>query len=108
MRAEDVQSSVKRLHSLIDKNELRAAEDLFAKIKVDLTQLSSLPPILLYVEPDRANNWDKVCKELAVAREAMEAGTLLMVNMKDNEKFERNFVQLKAYYTDTRYDLLRG
>lgn len=40
--------------------------------------------------------------ELVVARDALEAGTLLMVKMKDNERFERNFSQLKAYYADTR------
>ena len=39
----------------------------------------------------------------APAGEALELAVILSLKMQDDAAFERNFLQLRTYYTDTRW-----
>ena len=39
----------------------------------------------------------------APAGEALELAVMLSLKMQDDAAFERNFLQLRTYYTDTRW-----
>ena len=93
-----IANDVAKLKKTVHTGQLSEADRLFQKIKIKLTQFNSLPPLF---EPSST-----AIDELVVARDALETGALLMVKLKDNQRFERNFSQLKAYYSDTR-DLLQ-
>ena len=77
----------------MEKGELEAAEGLLLDLKVKLLGFRSLPP---WFEASPTAG-----KELLVAREALEEAVALAVKARDADAFERNFLQLRAYYTDT-------
>ncbi|KAI3997347.1 hypothetical protein MKX01_003150 [Papaver californicum] len=58
-----------------------------------LTGFRSLPPL-----PEETPN---SVHELTIARDIYEHAVVLSVKAKDQDAFERNFFQLKPYYTDT-------
>ncbi|KAH9287977.1 hypothetical protein KI387_032094, partial [Taxus chinensis] len=62
--------------------------------RVLLTEIPSLPP--LYHESPAAVH------ELTLARDIFEHAVVLSVKNEDQDAFERDFLQLKPYYTDTR------
>lgn len=80
--------------SSYDKGELDVCHDILGKLKLKLTEFPALPP--LYQSSATA------LEELKLAREILEYAVGLSVKREDESAFERNFLQLKAYYTDTR------
>ncbi|KAF8380763.1 hypothetical protein HHK36_028253 [Tetracentron sinense] len=60
--------------------------------EVMLTEFKSLPP-LFEESPNAAH-------ELAIARDIYEHAVVLSVKAEDQDTFERDFFQLKPYYTD--------
>lgn len=77
------------------KNDLPSCSRLLSLLKLKLTEFPSLPPF--YVDSPTAKD------ELLFAREVMEHGVVLSVRLKDESAFERNFLQLNTYYTDTQH-----
>lgn len=75
-------------------DDLSACSALLVKLKLKLTELPALPP--LYGKSPTAE------EELLLARDVLEHAVLLSVKGKDEQKFERNYLQLRTYYTDTR------
>jgi len=59
------------------------------QIMIELCEFDNIPPCL---EADKA--------ECALARQAYECATMLSVEKKDIEEFERNIAVLKCYYDD--------
>mmetsp|Transcript_1270 Transcript_1270/g.4237 ORF Transcript_1270/g.4237 Transcript_1270/m.4237 type:complete len:267 (-) Transcript_1270:145-945(-) len=68
------------------------AEKLLGALKVKLLQFPSLPPT--FQQTPNAQ------QELALARDVLEHAVLLGVSTRNDVAFERNFLQLKPYYTD--------
>eukprot|EP00245_Coleochaete_scutata_P016741 TRINITY_DN7924_c0_g1_i2.p1 TRINITY_DN7924_c0_g1~~TRINITY_DN7924_c0_g1_i2.p1 ORF type:complete len:286 (+),score=55.00 TRINITY_DN7924_c0_g1_i2:141-998(+) len=77
------------------KNDSPRCLQILSQLKLKLTEFPSLPP--LYQQSPTAQ------QELILAREIFEHAVVLSVRMEDKDAFERNFLQLKAYYTDTRH-----
>ncbi|KAK9949899.1 hypothetical protein M0R45_005409 [Rubus argutus] len=75
-------------------NDFDTSANLLSDLKVMLTELSSLPP--LYQDTPNA------AKELEIARDIYEHAAILSVKIEDQDAFERDFFQLKHYYTDVR------
>ncbi|KAF8413335.1 hypothetical protein HHK36_001314 [Tetracentron sinense] len=65
---------------------------IFPRSTVMLTEFKSLPP-LFEESPDAVH-------ELAIARDIYEHAVVLSVKTEDQDAFERDFFQLKPYYTD--------
>uniref|UniRef100_A0A2N9IH87 PCI domain-containing protein n=1 Tax=Fagus sylvatica TaxID=28930 RepID=A0A2N9IH87_FAGSY len=65
---------------------------LLSQLKVLLTQFRSLPPLF----EDTPN----AIHELSLARDTYEHAVVLSVKTEDQDAFERDFFQLKPYYTD--------
>lgn len=70
---------------------------LLGTLKVAVTQFPALPP--LFEQTPTAQ------QELMLARELLEHAVLFSVHQQDEAAFERNFLQLRSYYTDTRHML---
>lgn len=81
----------------VEKGELDEAQGLLLDLKVKLLGFKSLPP---WFEASSSAG-----KELLVARDIMEEAVALAVKARDADAFERNFLQLRAYYTDTEGSL---
>ncbi|XP_050228552.1 26S proteasome non-ATPase regulatory subunit 8 homolog A [Mercurialis annua] len=65
---------------------------LLSSLKVMLTEFNSLPPLF--------EQTPNAIHELTLARDIYEHAVLLSVKIGDQEAFERDFFQLKPYYTD--------
>lgn len=65
-----------------------------SQLKVLLTEFRSLPPLF----EDTPN----AIHELTIARDIYEHAVVLSVKIEDQDAFERDFFQLKPYYTDAR------
>lgn len=83
-----------RFKDQISKNNVDEASRLLSQLKLQLTEFSALPP--LYERTPTAQ------QELLLARDILEHAVVLSVKLEDEAAFERNFLQLKTYYTDTR------
>ncbi|CAA2985654.1 26S proteasome non-ATPase regulatory subunit 8 homolog A [Olea europaea subsp. europaea] len=66
---------------------------LLTQLKVTLTEFKSLPP--LFEETPNA------IQERTLARDIYEHAVFLSVKIEDQDALERDFFQLKPYYTDT-------
>ncbi|XP_078438141.1 regulatory particle non-ATPase 12A [Wolffia australiana] len=75
------------------RNDYLTCDSLLAQLKVLLSKFPSLPPSF----QDSTN----ATQELTIAREIYEHAVLLSVKKEDQDAFERDFFQLKPYYTDT-------
>ncbi|KAK9122057.1 hypothetical protein Syun_019674 [Stephania yunnanensis] len=75
------------------RNDFDSATNLLSQLKVLLTEFKSLPP--LFEESPNA------IQELTIARDIYEHAVVLSVKTEDQDAFERDFFQLKPYYTDT-------
>ncbi|CAL5221569.1 g3785 [Coccomyxa viridis] len=82
-----------QLKGAVGKNDLQTANRLLSTIKLKLTQLPALPPQL--------ERTPTAQKELNLARDVLEQAVFLSIQMQDDRAFERNYDQLKSYYTDT-------
>eukprot|EP01018_Ginkgo_biloba_P032404 Gb_00526 [translate_table: standard] len=90
----EVSQLFERFKAAFARNELQTCPNLLSQLKVMLTEFPSLPP--LYRESPTAVH------ELTLARDIFEHAVVLSVKTEDQDAFERDFLQLKPYYTDTR------
>ncbi|CAI5522293.1 unnamed protein product [Closterium sp. Naga37s-1] len=90
----DVKALMEKLASAYNRDDISTCASLVSQLKLKLTLLPSLPP--LYQQSPTAQ------EELLLARDVMEHAVLLSVKQKDEALFERNYLQLRTYYTDTR------
>ncbi|CAI5465251.1 unnamed protein product [Closterium sp. Yama58-4] len=90
----DVKALTEQLDSAYKRDDLPTCASLVSQLKLKLTLLPALPP--LYQQSPTAQ------EELLLARDVMEHAVLLSVKQKDEALFERNYLQLRTYYTDTR------
>ncbi|KAJ0970306.1 hypothetical protein J5N97_023183 [Dioscorea zingiberensis] len=82
-----------RLKEAFIRSEFDICYNLLAQLKVLLTKFPSLPPSF-QVTPNAV-------QELSIARDIYEHAVVLSVKTEDQDAFERDFFQLKPYYTDT-------
>ncbi|XP_028753180.1 26S proteasome non-ATPase regulatory subunit 8 homolog A-like [Neltuma alba] len=90
----EVSQRFERFKAALLRNDFNTCCDLLSQLKVLLTEFRSLPP--LFEETSNAVH------ELTIARDIYEHAVVLSVKMEDQEAFERDFFQLKPYYTDAR------
>ncbi|KAK4752235.1 hypothetical protein SAY87_021033 [Trapa incisa] len=81
-----------RFNAALTRNDFDTCTNLLSQLKVLLTEFKSLPP--LFEKTPNATG------ELTLAREVYEHAVILSVKMEDQDAFERDFCQLKPYYTD--------
>ncbi|KAG0586112.1 hypothetical protein KC19_2G065100 [Ceratodon purpureus] len=90
----DITRLFQKFKAAYDKNDVDTSDSLLSQIKVKLTELPGLPPLF------KSSPTSK--QELLLARDIFEHAVVLSVKMEDQDAFERHFLQLKSYYTDTR------
>lgn len=78
----------------LDRGDFKSARQKLSGLKVQLTKLPALPPS--FQQSSSAQ------KELPLARDILEHAVFLSVKLEDDAAFERNYLQLRTYYTDTR------
>ncbi|KAK1274805.1 26S proteasome non-ATPase regulatory subunit RPN12A [Acorus gramineus] len=81
-----------RFKAAYTRNDLQTCSNLLTELKVMLTKFPSLPP-LFQQSPNAV-------QELMIARDIYEHAVVLSVKAEDQDAFERDFFQLKPYYTD--------
>ncbi|CAN6450253.1 unnamed protein product [Victoria cruziana] len=82
-----------RFKAAFSTNDIETCNSLVSRLKVMLTEFPSLPPSFQR-SPNAVN-------ELTIARDIYEHAVILSVKAEDQDSFERDFFQLKPYYTDT-------
>ncbi|KAK9716692.1 hypothetical protein RND81_06G251000 [Saponaria officinalis] len=90
----EVSHTFERFKASLLRNDFETSTSLLSQLKVLLTEFRSLPP-LFEATPNAVH-------ELTLARDIYEHAVVLSVKMEDQEAFERDFCQLKPYYTDAR------
>lgn len=85
---------VQKLKADAAKRNYSACQDTLVELKLHLTNFPALPP--------RFEASPTASDEMLLARDILEQAVLLSVQMQDEASFERNFLQLNTYYTDTR------
>lgn len=88
----EVSQQFGRFKAALVRNDFSTCTTLLSQLKVLLTEFNSLPP--LFEETPNAVH------ELTLARDIYEHAVILSVKMEDQDAFERDFFQLKPYYTD--------
>ncbi|KAF5734981.1 26S proteasome regulatory particle non-ATPase subunit 12 [Tripterygium wilfordii] len=81
-----------RFKSALVRNDFDTCANLLSQLKVLLTRFRSLPPLF----EDTPN----AIHELTLARDIYEHAVILSMKTEDQDAFERDFFQLKPYYTD--------
>ncbi|KAD7478615.1 hypothetical protein E3N88_01751 [Mikania micrantha] len=81
-----------RFKAALVRNDFDTCSRLLSQLKILLIEFKSLPP--LFAETPNA------IQELSLARDIYEHAVVLSVKMEDQDAFERDFFQLKPYYTD--------
>ncbi|XP_042501690.1 26S proteasome non-ATPase regulatory subunit 8 homolog A-like isoform X1 [Macadamia integrifolia] len=89
----EVSQLFERFKAAFVRNDLDTCTNLLSQLKVLLTGFKSLPPLF----EDSPN----AIHELTTARDIYEHAVVLSVRTEDQDAFERDFFQLKPYYTDT-------
>ncbi|XP_058100501.1 26S proteasome non-ATPase regulatory subunit 8 homolog A [Magnolia sinica] len=89
----EVSQLFERFKAAFIRNDYETCSKLLSQLKVLLTEFRSLPP--LFQESPNAIH------ELTLARDIYEHAVVLSVKAEDQDAFERDFFQLKPYYTDT-------
>ncbi|XP_020573273.1 26S proteasome non-ATPase regulatory subunit 8 homolog A-like [Phalaenopsis equestris] len=82
-----------RFKAAMLRNDFGTCANLLSQLKVLLTKFPSLPPSF----QQSAN----AVEELQIARDIYEHAVVLSVKTEDQDAFERDFFQLKPFYTDT-------
>eukprot|EP00884_Botryococcus_braunii_P018161 jgi/Botrbrau1/5028/Bobra.0396s0041.1 len=90
----EVQKLTAKFKESIKARQWDTAKTLLSQLKLKLTELPSLPP--LFSQTPTAQ------QELSIARDILEHAVFLSVHLQNEKDFERNFLQLQTYYTDTR------
>ncbi|KAM7525900.1 hypothetical protein LguiA_015802 [Lonicera macranthoides] len=88
----EVSQRLERFKAALVRNDFHACTQLISQLKIPLTEFKSLPP--LFEETPNAIH------ELTIARDIFEHAVILSVKTEDQDAFERDFFQLKPYYTD--------
>ncbi|KAD4888199.1 hypothetical protein E3N88_20272 [Mikania micrantha] len=88
----EVSQLFERLKAALIRNDFDTCSRLLSQLKILLIEFKSLPP--LFAETPNA------IQELTLARDIYEHAVVLSVKMEDQDAFERDFFQLKPYYTD--------
>ncbi|XP_022718549.1 26S proteasome non-ATPase regulatory subunit 8 homolog A-like isoform X2 [Durio zibethinus] len=88
----EVSQLFQRFNAAFIRKDYDSCANLLSQLKVLLTKFRSLPP--LFENTPNAEN------ELLLAREIYEQAVVLSVKIEDQDAFERDFFQLKPYYTD--------
>ncbi|KAF3448738.1 hypothetical protein FNV43_RR09451 [Rhamnella rubrinervis] len=83
-----------RFKAAFVRKDFDTCTKLLSELKVKLTEFRSLPPLF----EDTPN----AVHELTLARDIYEHAVVLSVKDEDQDAFERDFFQLKPYYTDAR------
>ncbi|KAL5699857.1 26S proteasome non-ATPase regulatory subunit 8 A [Ranunculus cassubicifolius] len=91
-RLTEVSQFLERFKAAFVRNDLDSCTNLLSQLKVLLTGFTSLPP--LFEESPNA------AQELTIARDIYENAVFFSVKAEDQDAFERDFYQLKPYYTD--------
>ncbi|GMY04976.1 SAC3_GANP domain-containing protein [Fagus crenata] len=91
----EVSQLFQRFKAAFVRNDFDSCATLLSQLKVLLTQFRSLPPLF----EDTPN----AIQELSLARDTYEHAVVLSVKTEDQDAFERDFFQLKPYYTDAGY-----
>ncbi|CAM0902720.1 unnamed protein product [Alopecurus aequalis] len=76
------------------RDDLETCVTLLSEIKVHLAKIPSLPPTF--------EQTPNAVAELSLARDVYELAIMLSMKIGDQDAFERDFVQVKVFYTDTR------
>ncbi|KAK9829073.1 hypothetical protein WJX72_003760 [[Myrmecia] bisecta] len=92
--AAEAAKQFEQFKAAINKGDLQSAKRLLSGLKLSLTKLPALPPFF--------EKTPSAQQELLLARDVLEHAVSLSVKLQDEAAFERNFLQLKTYYTDTR------
>lgn len=71
---------------------VQECQSLLLQLKLQMITFNLVPP---FNEP-----MDLVCKKILIARETLELGALLAIDCRDTPSFERQFSQVKSYYSD--------
>ncbi|GMQ05866.1 hypothetical protein CsSME_00050702 [Camellia sinensis var. sinensis] len=90
----EVSQLFERFKAAFIRNDFDTCSKLLSQLKVLLTEFRSLPP--LFEETPNAVH------ELTLARDIYERAVVLSVKIEDQDAFERDFFQLKPYYTDAQ------
>ena len=90
----EVSQLFERFKASITRKDYDTCTEQLSQLKVLLTGFRSLPP--LFEETPNAVH------ELTLSRDIYEHAVLLSVKAEDQDAFERDFFQLKPYYTDAR------
>ncbi|KAJ7550781.1 hypothetical protein O6H91_07G118200 [Diphasiastrum complanatum] len=96
----DAEKLFDRLKSAFVAQDYETSITLLSQLKVKLTEFSGLPPLYRQTPTQ--------VQELVLARSILEYAVILSVKTEDQESFERHFLQLKPYYTDTRQLISRS
>lgn len=88
----EVSQQFDRFKAAMTRKDYNTCTQLLSQLKVLLTGFRSLPPLF----EDTPN----AIRELTLARDIYEHAVLLSVKVEDQDAFERDFFQLKPYYTD--------
>ncbi|KAE8649215.1 26S proteasome non-ATPase regulatory subunit 8 homolog A [Cucumis sativus] len=88
----EVSQHFERFKAALVRHDYDSCDNLLSQLKVFLTGFRSLPPLF----EDTPN----AVEELTIARNIYEHAVLLSVKVEDQGAFERDFFQLKPYYTD--------
>lgn len=88
----EVSQLFERFKAAFIRKDFDTCQKFLSQLKVLLTGFRSLPP--LFEESPNAIH------ELTLARDIYEHAVVLSVKMEDQDAFERDFFQLKPYYTD--------
>lgn len=89
----EVSQLFERFKAAFTRNDFDSCTNFLSQLKVRLTKFPSLPPSF-----EKTPN---AVQELTLARDIYEHAVVLSVRTEDQEAFERDFFQLKPYYTDT-------
>ncbi|KAK8941797.1 26S proteasome non-ATPase regulatory subunit RPN12A [Platanthera guangdongensis] len=82
-----------RFKAALVRKDFDHCKKLLSQLKVLLTRFPSLPPTF-----EKTPN---AVQELLIAREIYEHAVVLSVKTENQDAFERDFFQLKPFYTDT-------
>ncbi|KAJ6825411.1 26S proteasome non-ATPase regulatory subunit 8-like protein A [Iris pallida] len=89
----EVSQLFERFKAAFLRNDFDSCTNFLSQLKVLLTKFPSLPPSF--------QKTPNAVQELTLARDIYEHAVVLSVKTEDQEAFERDFFQLKPYYTDT-------
>lgn len=84
-----------RFKAAFTRKDFDTCTELLSQLKVMLIEFKSLPPVF--------GETPNAVHELTIARDIYEHAVILSLKMEDQEAFERDFCQLKPYYTDARH-----